>query len=82
MIAGTILIEDTTITFQMVDGLIQFTASDCHTGKQYGMLVDPNAFAAALGVALHPDPDTLPAEMWSAAETVQEPKEGGLRWIP
>lgn len=67
MIAGHVTIEDYSIHFQMVDdGLMQFTACDGLTGKQYGMQCTPHQF---------------PVDFWTSAELTQS-EDKALRWIP
>ena len=87
MIAGTLVLEDLTITFttHQRDGggghTATYTVGDPITGMQATRTVPMKDFMAALSIAVHQDGEPDAARDYPAAESLQ-PEEFNLRWIP
>jgi hypothetical protein len=87
MIAGTIVMEDITLTFTTTQGEGESTATyvvaDNLTGQQATRTVPMKDFMAALAIAVHQDGDPDAKRDWAAAESVQPIDAApALRWIP
>lgn len=95
MIAGTIIMEDQVLQFQVMENCsVIVTVSDCQTGKSGSTVMPGNDFAAALSIALSPEgeqPAMLSPVAYEELAVMASPVVGFdsetgrvevLRWIP
>lgn len=91
MIAGTIILEDVTITFSQVSTKgtgnkelrMRYTVADSVSGDHAHLECDQAAFLAALAIAVHNDGDPNAERDYPAAESVMPVSlNKALRWIP
>jgi len=79
MFCGTLVMEDTTLTFNMnVDLIVRYTVCDSITGENETFEVPQDKFFKALAIAVHNDgmPD------WKTDYADAESIQGKIRWIP
>ena len=79
MIAGTIVLEDISISFILqADNMAFWTVCDSFTGKMEGREAPQDKFLKALAIAMHNDgmPDYV--KDYPDAESMM----GEIRWIP
>ena len=86
MICGTLVLEDLTLHFEMVNpGEVVVRVADGLSGAQSEVRRTPRRFAASLALALDPDgfEGTKLGEMlYAHAESIEWPAASELRWIP
>lgn len=81
MIAGHITLEGQSLHFQHDgEGQVRYTICDGLTGQTETVNTHSEAFAYALGIALHPDGEAT-QEQFDIAEGAM-PLNPALRWIP
>lgn len=83
-IKGTLIIEDSTIHFSVVDNNeVIYTVGDSLNGMQETKQCDGESFMIALGIALsfNGDVPSDPAAAYEKAESIQ-PENLALRFIP
>ena len=81
MLAGTIVMEDQTITYcqsQEQDHMIVYTVTDTDLFMSETFVVPQDTFFKALAIALHNDGTPDFRVDYDAAESIQ----GVIRWIP
>jgi len=79
MIAGTIILEDFTISFsEGEEGTVTFTVTDAHAGKTETKNVSAPKFFKALAIAVHMDGMPDYRDDYLDAESIM----GDIRWIP
>ena len=84
MIAGTIVLEDITLSFAQceVEGMVRYTVCDGMTGQTATVICPQPAFLAALSIAVHNDGAPDADRDYPAAESVMPEGAPKLRWIP
>jgi len=80
MIAGTIALEDLTISFTLSNDVVNYTVVDC-TGRCEAVCAPNEAFFKALAIAVHMDGMPDYAKDYEDA-TKAMPCDSILRWIP
>lgn len=81
MIAGTIVLEDTTITFAEEEGTIRYTVANSIENAVETKTVRGEKFMAAIGIATRYSGEPLTKEEEEWANEVQ-PNNPNLRFIP
>lgn len=78
MIAGTVVLEDHTISFCQDGGMVTFTVGDATIGMQETQTVPGHKFFKALAIAVHNDGMPDYKKDYPDAEDIM----GTIRWIP
>lgn len=87
MIAGTFVLEDVAVHFQLPDtrdGMVAVHVQEMLGGESAKIECDPRAFAASMCLAFDFDGmegDDMQAWLYKLAETIPFPSDR-LRWIP
>lgn len=81
MIFGTVTLEDTEISFWVLDdgtNKVEYTIIDCPSGEREDFIVSQDKFFKALAIAVHNDGMPDYKKDYLDAESIQ----GKIRWIP
>jgi len=82
MVSGTIVIEDSILTFTDIgENRVTYTVFDAIEQAQETLTVYTSDFFRALAIAVHPDGADSYEENYALAEAVM-PNNPELRWIP
>jgi len=82
MIAGTIVFEDTSLHWQLLEGnVVRYTVQEGLTGHSEVVECTWEEFGAAMALAIASDEIVAASQLYAVAEAAM-PKLAVLRWIP